>query len=392
MNNIYVITNNFNVEVKLNFENNSFIKDNISYNFTIVEKDKLNISWSESNNETFYTDDSYLYYSENITNKYIRKIFLIHKEWQDQALINLKELTLKRIKNNDQYGNIILEDNKIIIVWNYWGKEIFIKRDNYTFIEENYSEETNIISEEIPIYIFIHICCINDWINIFNEQIDTLKSSGLYEKSTMIYLGILGEINIIKMEIFNDPKFNIMYIDQRFNLYEIHTINYIKSICDNTNHDINILYIHTKGVRQAGNSNVTKSWRNMMEFFLINNYNICLNNLTKYDTIGVNAVNLYCSNINEISINKKHTYHYSGNFWWTKKSYIDKLEYIELDLTKNSINTRYKAENWILSKYPDMNCGIIFQDDTNTHPYHRYVFDFYKDILIYVYKLNNYNI
>lgn len=388
MNNIYVITNNFSFEVTLNFKNNTFIKDNISYNFTIVEKDKLNIVWTDSDNETFYTDDSYLYYSENVTDKYIKKFFLIHKEWRDQVVINLKELTLKRIKNNDQYGSIILEDNKIIVDWNFWGKEIFIKKDAYTFVEEEYNnEELSIISEEIPIYIFIHICCINDWKNIFNEQIYTLKCSGLYEKAKCIYLGILCEINVTNMEIFNDPKFHIMYIDQRFSLYETHTINYIKYICDNTNHEINILYIHTKGVRQAGNSIVTESWRNMMEFFLIDNYKICLANLSKFDTVGINAVNLHCTNIDEISINKDHTYHYSGNFWWTKKSHIDKLEYIELDLTKNSINTRYKAENWILSQYPDMNCGIIFQDDTNTHPYHRYVFDYYKDIIISVYKL-----
>jgi hypothetical protein len=58
-----------------------------------------------------------------------------------------------------------------------------------------------------------------------------------------------------------------------------------------------------------------------------------------------------------------------------------------LDLTDNSINTRYRAENWILSKFPEACVGILFQDETNTHPYHRYVFDFYKNIKIFIKKL-----
>ena len=40
-------------------------------------------------------------------------------------------------------------------------------------------------------------------------------------------------------------------------------------------------------------------------------------------------------------------------------------------------SNRYKAENWILSSYPNANIGILFQDNTNTHPYHRYVFNYY---------------
>jgi hypothetical protein len=395
MNKIYIVTNDLHFEVVLDFLDNIFIKDGISYKFIIIEKDELKILWNNTEEETFYTNDSYLYYSENIRDKYIEKYFFIHKEWSDQALINLKEYSVRRIKDNDQYGTITYKDDKIIIDWNYWGKEVFIKRDNYTFIEIEYDKKTknnnenieNISNSKNRTIIFIHICCINDWEAIFNEQICKLKESGLYDEAYKIYLGILGNVNIIKSLVFEDSKFSIMYVDERTSLYEIHTINYIKYICEHSVEELNILYIHTKGVRQAGNSNVTKSWRNMMEFFLIENYKLCLDNLNRFDTIGTNVVNLYCTNKDEISINNNHTYHYSGNFWWSKKSYIDKLDYIELDLTKNSFNKRYKAENWILSKYPDINCGVIFQDDTNTHPYHRYVFDYYKEFNIFIKNL-----
>jgi hypothetical protein len=52
-----------------------------------------------------------------------------------------------------------------------------------------------------------------------------------------------------------------------------------------------------------------------------------------------------------------------------------------------SINRRYIVKNWILSQYPNGMFGFIFQDDTNTHPYHRYVFDYYKNMDIIIKKL-----
>ena len=122
----------------------------------------------------------------------------------------------------------------------------------------------------------------------------------------------------------------------------------------------------------------------MMQYFLIEKNDDCIKNLTKYDILGNNLVNLYCYEKDNISINKLHTLHYSGNFWWSKKTYIDKLPYLMNDFTNKSINTRYRAENWICSNYPDAKIGIIFQDDTNTHPYHRYVFPYYKILKFYI--------
>lgn len=201
-----------------------------------------------------------------------------------------------------------------------------------------------------------------------------------------IHLGIVGDLENLNDTIFNDKKFDILYIDKRISLYEIHTINHIKSFCNNLENEAYILYIHTKGVRNAGNKKVVESWRNMMEYFLIDKYEECIKYLYLYDTLGNNIVNLHCYNKDDVCLNNLHTYHYSGNFWWSKKSYIDKLNFIELDLTHNSINTRFKAENWILSNYPNTNIGLLFQDHTNTHPYHRYVFDYYKKIDLLIRK------
>lgn len=389
MNKIYLISNSFNYEINLIFSNNTFEKDGLIYNFSLIQKDTLLIFWNETNKQLFYTDDSYLYYSNIELKSNFKKIFLVHSEWYDQAIIILNKMKLYRIKNNEQSGDIIFNDENLIINWNFWGKEEFIKKDDFTYVQKDYIFlKKNILINEIPIHIFIHICMIDNWKDIFEEQINTIKKSGLYDITEKIHLALLGNISnflLLKDDIFTDEKYDILYIDSRVTLFEIHTINFIKTFCNSVNNEIYVLYIHTKGVRNVGNREVTRSWRNMMEYFLIENFKECIDYLSIFDTIGNNTINSYCED--NVNINNNHTYHYSGNFWWSKKSYIDKLIYLDLDLTDNSINTRYKAENWILSLYPDAYVGILFQDETNIHPYHRYIFEYYKNMKIFLKKL-----
>jgi hypothetical protein len=387
MNKIYIINYSNNYEIDLNFKNNTFLYNEIYYNFNILSKKKIMI-YKDNYSEIYYTEDSYLYYIDLKLKNKIKKIFLIHNEWYDQIIINFETNMLKRIKHNDQNANFLFDDNLLIIDWIKWGREIFIEYDNFTYIKNEYNISKNINDiYNIPIHIFIHVCMIENWESILSDQINTIKKSGLYDICEKIHIGLLGNINNLNKLIFNDVKFDILYIDTRINLYETNTINFIKYYCNSIDYEIYILYIHTKGVRKAGNENVTISWRKMMEYFLIENYKNCINNLNIYDTIGNNIINSFCCDFNEICINKNHTYHYSGNFWWSKKSHIDKLNFLDVDLSESSVNTRYRSENWILSKYPISTIGFIFQDDTNTHPYHRYVFDYYKNMKIIIKKL-----
>lgn len=385
MNSIYIINDIYSIEIKLNFNNNTFELNNKKYKFEFFKYDIIKIYWSIDNIQLFITKDSYLYYTNIKDIDIIKKIHLIHNEWYEQAIINTEKNELFRIKSKGEIGTYIIENDLLKIIWNKWGEELYIKYDNYTYIKDKiynkYILKKKCLNKYIPIHIFMHVCCIGDnWKEIFMEQINIIKKSGLYNIIIKIHIGILGDINNIKDDIFKNEKIEIEYIDKKICSYEINTINSIKYFCQNNREEeVYILYIHTKGVRKAGNENVIKSWRNMMHYFLIEKYIDCIKNLNEYDTLGCNLVNEYCVNNNDSSINMEHNYHYSGNFWWSKKTYIDKLSYLPLDLTKNSINTRYKAENWLLSNIPDANVGILYQDDTNTHPYHRYVFDIYKD-------------
>ena len=400
MNFIYLINENFNKLFYLDFKTDKIknLETDSCHPFEIISPTKLLVKWVKVNEninenvneivneflEYFNTDDSYLYFSESVSYKNFKKIFLLHNEWKDQAIINISEKKINRIKDKDQYGYIeILDSDKIVINWHHWGKEIFIKSDEHTFIQENFIYNSSIDYQDIPIHIFIHICCIENWKQIFDDQINSIKESTLYDKVEKIHLGILGSLSEDDISsYFSDKKFNILYINENINLYEIPTINSIKKICsaNDNSREIYLLYIHTKGVRRAGNDMVTTSWRKMMEYFTIINHDVCLKNLSNYDTLGCNLVNMTHSDNVKVRVNKDHCFHFSGNFWWSKKSYIDKLPFLEEDFLDESI--RCRAENWILSNYPDCRTGILFQDDTNTHPYHRYVFDYYKNMKI----------
>ena len=80
---------------------------------------------------------------------------------------------------------------------------------------------------------------------------------------------------------------------------------------DSLKEDFNVLYIHSKGVKHYGTNieKCVKDWVDMMIYYNIINYKICLNFLNDYDAVGVNLKLINCP------------CHYSGNFWWSKSSY-----------------------------------------------------------------------
>jgi len=56
-----------------------------------------------------------------------------------------------------------------------------------------------------------------------------------------------------------------------------------------------------------------------------------------------------------------------------------------LNLKKeNRYKQRYQAENWILSKKEIKKTGILYQNNTNLHPYHRFIFYDYRNKNIYL--------
>ena len=382
MNEIFIILNDKYSFVDLIFENykNEFTFHDKIYNFEFLHKNKLKIY---DNSESYILDtlDSFIF-TNYLSNLLIFKLITLnHNEWFDQALLNNKTNEIIRIKDRNQYGKFEIKEDILTIDWNHWGKE------NFELYDENIYNHESLERYDLKkdILVFMHMCNLKNGYEIFEKQIKKLKKSKIYENIKKIYVCWLGQFDDEKIKNIENNKIEVIKLDENINYYEFLTINKIKEIVSKEEKEYKVLYIHNKGTRNAGNEKVTESWRNMMEYFLIEEGLYCYINLDYFDTIGCNVTN---QGTNELSnVNKNHFYHYSGNFWWSKSSYIKELDYLEIDQNKNMESKRYRCENWILSKLENKKIGIMNQDNTNIHPYHRYVFENYKNKKLYIKKL-----
>lgn len=157
------------------------------------------------------------------------------------------------------------------------------------------------------IYVFYHIYCIDHIsIDIVKDQIIKIIYSGLYDKVDAIYCYLTGKeeiIDFLHKYLSSVGKKIIIKIVSNDTTYERLTLLEIRNIIKPQD---KFLYIHSKGVTKGINQNVW-DWRNLMEYYLFRKYELCLEKLDEYDTVGIN----YTSS----------PWHYSGNFWWCKGSY-----------------------------------------------------------------------
>ena len=183
------------------------------------------------------------------------------------------------------------------------------------------------------IYGFHHICFKNNGQQIFEEQLQKIKDSGLYDRSNKIFCSLLGQRNNYVLP----DKYEIIYENEKMDVYERPILRYMY---DNSSiNEGKYWYIHTKGIRhyQTPNENPVRDWRNYMEYFIITKWQQCVNDLNNYDVVGV-------------SLQREPKIHYSGNFWWSKSSYIktNKPEFKNNNTSNNIHNSKYyDGEMWI---------------------------------------------
>jgi hypothetical protein len=155
--------------------------------------------------------------------------------------------------------------------------------------------------------IYIHVCCINNYKEVFTGLMSCIKDSGLYNHVKEIRCCILGEYD---ETLFQDEKIVIRATSPDISLYEVFTVSTLYHDCKKEN--FNVLYLHTKGVSKPTNEFI-KDWTDMMCYFNIYKFETCIQLLENNDSVGVNLLN-------------SPECHYSGNFWWSKSSYINRLD------------------------------------------------------------------
>jgi hypothetical protein len=211
--------------------------------------------------------------------------------------------------------------------------------------------------------IYFHVATINNYQEVFNEIYSKIINSGLNSIIDELNICIVGDGDLkiphntkVKVhrnsDIVNGEFFTLQKIEERFK---------------QTDNDIKILYLHTKGVTTPENQCII-DWRKYMTYFNVIKYDQCLDALNSYDCCGVDY-------------SETPTKHFSGNFWWSKSSYIKTLPSIETISNPSFpsiLTTRHNAEFWLSmgnGKFKNLWSSNIpvFERHLHQYPDHNYI-------------------
>lgn len=179
---------------------------------------------------------------------------------------------------------------------------------------------------------FAHFYLVNHWYTIVTDQLRILLTSGLYDASESVTLGVVGSpaevFRLTHMIVELYPKLKIGYQSQHAQDFEFPTLKLIEA--DNSPYAG--YYFHTKAVTKPADT-VANHWRAWLNEAVLNQWRGHYDNIVNgYDVSSVN----HCRP-------PQHPEHFSGNFWWFNRLYINKLPHV--DSLRHTY--RFDAEQWI---------------------------------------------
>lgn len=215
----------------------------------------------------------------------------------------------------------------------------------------NFIETSNKISTmDKKINIYIHCYMVNHYLEVMEEILGRIQSSGLMDACHKIYIGCLGTASEqVRLTLFLEkyPKAVIAGYDANPLLYEFFTLKILKKHCDESPDKFYALYLMTKGVSYGKTHDMYvggKFWMDYMIDWNINHWEQMYKALNMkyrgYDLCGVKVVPGRESPSSRT--------HFSGNWWWANSEYIQSLSRIE---TLNN-KLRHEAEMWSTSNQP----------------------------------------
>lgn len=212
------------------------------------------------------------------------------------------------------------------------------------------------------IIVVFYCYMINDWEEKLKRQIQRLHKSGLYEAANEIYLyvsDISGELEKSVNDLLIDfPKIKLDYTTRNYG-EGVLALSKVDEL--GKSGDYKILYFHTKGVFNKYKNFETKeinelkikgvsSWVEMLEYYLIDNWKICVEKLDKYHTVGVGNYGGW----------------WWGNFWWAKSDHIKNNQ----EFRDFHGGCRWRAEAWLHDSNKDKNQINYFE--LNHYSYDNY--------------------
>ena len=206
--------------------------------------------------------------------------------------------------------------------------------------------------ENINLIVY-HIYCVGNYLEVVEQQLNRLKTSGLYDWCDKLEITCVNGLNE-----FNDVENLVKDLDKvvlnKFvaNNYEYEGINKVWEYSQQ--YKGKVFYFHTKGVSNVYNNHNDKQislrkkngiawWKEIMEHYLIDNSQDCIQKLDEYDQCGVtNVYGWWC-----------------GNFWWSNLSYIKSN-------AKPDKGDRWYFEAW-LNRYRNPSIHEYYHFDFNSY-------------------------
>lgn len=211
------------------------------------------------------------------------------------------------------------------------------------------------------IYVFLHVCSLKRYKEIFNEVWQkTLPLSNVAKK---IYISVVGPGRMEDIIPKND-KIELIHHSDDPEAHEFPTLRLIQKVCKEN--DCYVCYFHLRGVTSPVDNIPVVDQRHYMMYFNIECYETCIQYLNDgFDTVGVDldTVPVYPATC------------YGGNFWWSKSDHINKLTNIE-DLpeihnfySKHDKCHRHRCEMWVCSLLTG-NYLSLWNTNITSHRYH----------------------
>jgi len=243
--------------------------------------------------------------------------------------------------------------------------------------------------------LYYHIYLSDDyanWSSIFMEQMKLTEDTGLknqfdrYEISFItqedqridIFVGLCKMLNKpVNLIGHKNPYANDIEMINNVNTPK--TASETKAIAkiweDAKTKDMDILYLHSKGITavknalERGNVDLYKKyhyWRQYMNWGVIENWNLCLNALQYDDVSGVGFLT-------------KPAKHFCGNFWWTKSEHLRTLPNPTDNVWWNNLKEssdnvwlktaadRFRDELWVCSR-PDVKIFSVHNFEEKESP------------------------
>jgi len=176
-----------------------------------------------------------------------------------------------------------------------------------------------------------HIALFPGWEEIAFSQFHRLRSTGLLDRTELIFVGVVGEGTFPDRDVVTLLRGKARISRHgRLNLFEFPTLQTLQKHAQND--QFRAWYIHTKGASKP-NSGALRL-RLQMESIVVDNHRACSELLSRFDICGSRW---------KTDAFGEHKPHFSGNFWWAHSEYLARLPPLAVYENQN----RYEAEFWI---------------------------------------------